>query len=90
MIYMKDMKDMIITKRGQGYYIDKEVFTDEKWMEFIAFQIINNSIKYINESHEISFYAMEKHCPRASDCIREHISGKTQKKIFHIYNNQTG
>ena len=41
--------------------LDHEVYTDNKWMEFIINQIISNSIKYKKDSgeSEIEIYAME-------------------------------
>lgn len=58
-------KDLLI---GNKIGIEKEnldlsVVTDSKWMEFILGQIINNSIKYMDEenkeTHYIKFYAEE-------------------------------
>jgi signal transduction histidine kinase len=40
--------------------LDKSVFTDEKWLNYIINQIINNSIKYADKKEKhIKFYANE-------------------------------
>ena len=36
--------------------LDRTVFTDEKWLEFIFGQLLSNSMKYVSDSHEPSLH----------------------------------
>ncbi|MCI8668047.1 MAG: HAMP domain-containing histidine kinase [Lachnospiraceae bacterium] len=57
--------------------VDKIILTDSKWLEFILNQILNNSIKYIDET--------------GSACIRIQAHGEgTEKTTLTIYDNGIG
>ncbi len=50
--------------------LDLEVFTDDKWMEFILGQLIQNSVKYAREQGAIiEFTGRLLHAGRADECV---------------------
>ncbi|GAA0085933.1 sensor histidine kinase [Clostridium sp. CTA-7] len=69
-ISLKDCVNSVITRNKQGFIlndinleidnIDKEVYCDSKWLEFILNQIIVNSIKYRNDKNpEVKVYVSD-------------------------------
>lgn len=66
--------------------LDREVYTDNKWMEFIVNQIISNSIKYKRdiEGSEIEIYAEENE-ELITLHIRDNGIGIDKKDISRVF-----
>lgn len=66
--------------------LDKEVYSDNKWLEFILGQIISNSIKYMNKS----FKELKIYSENNKDCIFLNIEdngvGITSQDIGMVFN----
>lgn len=55
--------------------LDMEVFTDDKWMEFILGQLIQNSVKYAREDGAtVEFRGARRHEGSADECVELTVS----------------
>ncbi len=79
--------DSLIKKRVKISlgYLEKGVYSDSKWIEFILGQIISNSIKYMNKEHkELKIYCNENSKYVILN-IEDNGAGISEKDISRVF-----